>query len=228
MTIRQRLPWSLRLTFITAVLAVIAAALLWVYHLGGDLTGTNLQGMREQISSLSQQVNILTKENSRLSGVVDAGESQLNMMKASRDQLSNQVTALEAENLKIKEDLAFFDSLLPTNLGSQGLTIQRLQVDKINPTQLRYRLLVLRGQRRTNDFVGQLAFDVTVLKNGKSQLLHFPSENSDAEKDHFQLSFKYYQRVDGMLTLPEGVVAKSIQVKVIYNGQARVQQTVNL
>lgn len=228
MTIKQRLPWSLRLIFTSAFILVIGGAMFWVYHLGGDFTGTNIRGMRDKIDDLSQQVDTLSRENGRLSSLVDAGESQLNMMRASRDQLANQVSSLESENVKIKEDLAFFDSLLPTNLGNQGLTINRVQMDKISSTQLRYRFLVLRGQQRTNDFIGQLALDVTISKNGKLQVLHFPSGLSEAEKDRFKLSFKYYQRVDGMLTLPEGVIVKSVQVKVIYNGQVRVQQTVNM
>lgn len=228
MTIKQRLPWSLRITFFTAILFTIGGAMFWVYHLGGDFTGTNIREMRDKISSLSQQVDALTKENGRLSSLADASESQLNMIRSSRDQMANQVSSLESENVKIKEDLAFFDSLLPTNLGNQGLTINRVQMDKVSSTQLRYRLLVLRGQQRTNDFIGQLAIDVTVSKNGKVQVLHFPTGQSEAEKERFKLSFKYYQRVDGVLTLPDGVMVKSVLVKVIYNGQIRVQQTVNM
>lgn len=228
MTIKQRLPWSLRISLFTAFVLIIGGTMFWVYHLGGDFTGTNIRGMRDKIDNLSQQVDTLTKENARLSSLADAGESQVNMMRASRDQLANQVSSLESENVKIKEDLAFFDSLLPTNLGNQGLTINRVQMDKVSPTQLRYRLLVLRGQQRTNDFIGQLAIDVTLSKNGKVQVMHFPAGLLDSEKERFKLSFKYYQRVDGVLTLPEGAVVKSVLVKVIYNGQVRVQQTVNM
>lgn len=228
MTIKQRLPWPLRFFVILIFIAIIGGALFWVYQLGGDFSGTNIRAMRNNIDTLNQQIATLTKENARLSSVADASESQLNMMRASRDQFATQVSTLESENVKIKEDLAFFDSLLPTNLGSQGMTLNRIQMDQVSPTQLRYRLLVLRGQQRANDFVGQLALDVTVSKNGKLQQLHYPAIGSEAEKDRFKLVFKYYQRIDSMLTLPEGVIVKSVLVKVIYNGQVRVQQTINM
>ena len=62
---------------------------------------------------------------------------------------------------------------------------------------------------------------------GKSVMITFP-DLKPAELDKFKLSFKHYQRVEGVLTLPEGTVAKTVQARVLENGQIRTQLSVNL
>jgi hypothetical protein len=64
--------------------------------------------------------------------------------------LATQVKNLEAEINRQKEDLAFFDSLLPTNLGAPGITIQRFKAEQAAPNQLRYRVLVMQGGGERN------------------------------------------------------------------------------
>ena len=79
------------------------------------------------------------------------------------------------------------------------------------------------------NFVGNLQLLVTATVAGKSTVLTFPGVNATAtEKAASQLDFKYYQRVEAELTLPEGAVVKAIQAKVMEKGQMRAQQTSNL
>jgi hypothetical protein len=58
-------------------------------------------------------------------------------------------------------------------------------------------------------------------------MMVFPEANSN-EQDKFKLGFKHYQRVEGVLTLPEGALVKTVQARVLEKGQIRVQQAANL
>ena len=147
--------------------------------------------------------------------------------RSARQQLAAQVKALEIENGKLKDDLAFFESLLPTDKTAGGVSIRRLAADVAGPNQLRYRLVVMRGGKSEQEFTGSLQVAVTVLQNGKSAIMFFPEAGirDPADTEKFHLSFKRYQRVDGLLTLPDGAVMKSMQVRVLEKGQLRAQQT---
>lgn len=228
MTIRQQLPLPLRVLFYVLAIALGSAITFWAYDLGMNFTGANPTEMRDQITTLNQKIKDLTAERDQLSSMANASESQLNMVRATGNQFANQIKILESENVRLKEDLAFFESLLPTNIGSQGITIQRFRADLITPNQLRYRLLVIQGQA-TREFAGDLGLAVTVFQGGKNIVLNFPDANKgNTDTARFKLSFKYYQRVEGVLTLPEGASVKSVQAKVLVGGQVRAQQAVNL
>jgi hypothetical protein len=76
-------------------------------------------------------------------------------------------------------------------------------------------------------FVGNLQLAVTTLQDGKSAMMVFP-ENNPNELDKFKLNFKHYQRVEGVLTLPQGASVKLVQARVLERGQIRAQQAANL
>lgn len=228
MTIRQRLPWPLRILLYIVTIVLGCAIIFWAYDLGMNFTGANARGMREEIATLGKQVKELTAERDQLSSMVNAAESQLNMVRATGNQFASQIKVLESENARLKEDLTFFESLLPTNIGTQGIAIQRFRADMVTPNQLRYRLLVIQGEKNTREFSGDLGLTVTVMQGGKSVMINYPDHKSSTDSARFKLSFKYYQRVEGIITLPEGATVKAVQARVMGNGQVRAQQAVNL
>ncbi len=104
-----------------------------------------------------------------------------------------QLKALENENARLKEDLAFFESLLPTPANAKGVVIRsfRLQalttprnskepVRKANrkpgdePQALRYRLLVQQSGRPERDFVGAVSLTVSLQQGGRPWVLQLP------------------------------------------------------
>lgn len=227
MTIKRHMPWPLRALILAVVIGVGGAMAMWAYDLGrNNFSGLNPDGMRDRVDALSEQIKKLNAERDQFSTTANAAESQLNIERSAQAQLAGQIKTLEAENAKLKEDLSFFQSLLPTNVGADGVTIQRLKAEIVAPNQVRYQLLAIQGEKG-RQFVGNVQFSVTVLQGGKSVIINFPEQNA-TDLARYKLAFKYYQRVDGVLTLPEGVTIKSIQARVLERGQTRAQQSVNL
>lgn len=224
MTIRTRTPWPTRI-LIVAVAALAGAAAMWAYG-AGQFIPVDPANVRAQLAQYKEQLELVTAERDQLSTTANAAESQLNIERSAQKQLATQVKSLEAESIRLKEDLAFFESLLPNATGPAGISIRRLKFDQVAPNQLRYRLLVMQGGKGDRRFVGSLQLQVTTLQDGKSAMMTFPA--GPAEQDKFKLSFMHYQRVEGVLTLPEGTSVKLVQARVLENGQVRVQQAANL
>lgn len=218
--------WPTRLILVILV-GLAGAVAMWTYDSGRFPTGGTPDNTREQLAKYKEQVEKLSVERDQFSTTVNAAESQLNIERSAQKQLAAQVKTLESENTRLKEDLAFFESLLPNATGPAGVAIRRLKIDQIAPNQLRYRLLVMQGGKGDRRFIGTLQLMVTALQDGKSAMITFPAA-VPAEQEKFKLSFMHYQRVEGVLTLPEGASTKLVQARVLENGQVRTQLSANL
>lgn len=218
--------WPMRIVFVACV-GLAGAGAMWAYEGGLGTPRAGSDNAHAQLQAYKEKLDKLTAENESMSATANAAESQLNIERSAQKQLAEQVKSLVAENTRLKEDLAFFESLLPNATGPAGVAIRRLKVDQIAPNQLRYRLLIMQGGKGDRRFTGTLQLAVTTLQDGKSAMMTFP-EGIPAEQQKFKLNFMHYQRVEGVLTLPEGAQTKLVQARVLENGQVRAQLSANL
>ena len=233
MTIRPQWPWPVRLGLGLLALLVCLFAIWWAYGLGRGASGSSGAsgaGGGRDATQLAQQLLQMTQEREKLQTDANAAESKLTIEQAAQQQLMKQVKTLEAENSRLKEDLAFFESLMPADASARGgIAIRRIALDSVAPNQLRYRVLVMQGGKRDVEFTGNLQLVLTGLQAGKSVILPFPDAKAqNASVDQYKINFKHYQRLEGVLQLPDGVQAKSLQARVLERGQIRAQQTANL
>ena len=227
MAVRSQMPWPLRLLWFVVILLVGGALTLWATGLNRSISVLNPAVDREQLEFAKTEIEKLRTERDRFSTTVNAAESQLNIERSAQKQLMMQVKTLETENARLKEDLAFFDSLLPADAGGLGVSIRRLKADVVGPNQMRYQLLVMQGGKGDRQFIGTLQLAVTVLQGDKSAMIIFP-EGKPGELDKFRLAFRHYQRVEGVVAIPEGATIKTVQARILENGQIRTQMSANL
>ena len=235
LTISRRLSWPVRTLWLLLGAGCVGAVAFGGYDLGRRVAvAPAAKPTSDAVEIATAAAAVAAASTTAGKGVIDTtsvaasvAENQMRIERSARQQLAAQVKVLEAENGKLKDDLAFFESLLPADKTVGGVSVRRLAADVAGPNQLRYRLVVMRGGKSEQEFTGTLQVAVTVLQNGKSAIMIFPEpgthEPADTEK--FQLAFKRYQRVEGLLTLPDGAVMKSMQVRVLEKGQLRAQQT---
>jgi cell division protein FtsL len=228
-TVRSQLPLSLKvlLAFVFAVLA--AAAGVAIYEYGRNFAGPDRKELSAEVEKLSLQVREVQADRDRLQAVATAWESQIKVERAAQEQLVQQVRALEIDGNKLREDLSFFESLLPAGTGGHGVVIRsfRVQPDS-DPNLLRYRLLVQQSKPE-RDFAGTVQMQVSFVQGGRPFTLQIPEPNAEADRVRsLTLSFRYYQRVEGTFTLPPGAVARSVQVRVLKGNDTQTQQTFTL
>ncbi|HTH44877.1 MAG TPA: DUF6776 family protein [Oxalicibacterium sp.] len=224
MTIRNHLPWPLRAVFIAIVLGLGIAVAMWTYDLGRNFAHFQKGPTREQMSALQEQLKQVGDERDQLQATINAFDSRLNMEHAMQAQLQEQAKSLADENNKLKDDLSFYESLVPAD-GTKGIAIRRLKIEMATPNQLRYRVLIMQGGKGEQNFVGNYQIVMTVLQSGKSAMITFPKPQA---ADKYKLAFKHYQRMEGVLAVPDGAVVKSVQVKILEKGVVRAQDSENL
>jgi DNA repair exonuclease SbcCD ATPase subunit len=227
MTVRQHLPWSGRILLAAALLLLMCGISWLAYELGRGVHPFSQGLSREEASQLERRIATLSTERDRAASVLSTTESQLTIERSARKQLESQLKTLEMENAQLQEDLSFFESLLPSGPASREVSIRRLKLETSAPNQLRYRLLIMRHAKAEHDFDGNLQLSVELAGKLAQTSLLFPSKN-DAQTDQFRLRFRHYQRVEGILKLPEGSQVKSVEARVYQNGKLRAQQSANM
>lgn len=227
-SIEAQWPWPLRLLLLLAVVLLCGASAWYAYGVGRGSAGPG--GIAGGAGSV-QRIEQLQREREKLQTDANAAESKFNIERAAQQQLLKQVKTLETENVRLKEDLAFFESLMPAEGGPRALAIRRMNVDSPAQNQVRYRVLVMQGGKGDVEFNGTLALSVTGLQAGKSVTLLYPDPKATGAQPNaemYKISFKHYQRLEGVIMVPDGMQVKSVQARVLERGQMRAQQSANL
>ena len=228
MMIKTHVAWYWRMLGLVVLLSCSLALAAWMYDAGRRFAGFDRSEVEQEMSQLRESVKKLTEESSGLRASVNASESKLQIERAAQIQLGKQVKVLEDENARLKEDLAFFENLIPSERKDNALSINRFRVEPdALPGEFRYRLLLLQGGTRTHPFQGNLQLLVTLQQDGKDVIINLPEEGA---AQAYKISFKYFQRVEGTFHVAPGARVKMVQVRVFESGsaQARATQSVNL
>ena len=131
-----------------------------------------------------------------------------------------QIKALEAENRALRDDLGFFEKLIPTS-GAEGVAIRALQAEVLAGTQLKWQLLVIQPVKNAPEFRGKLEMSVAGTLNGKPWMMGLPGGAQP-------LQFHQYRRVEGMVDLPPMAVVKNVSAKVVEGAATRAVQSIKL
>jgi hypothetical protein len=228
MTVTTHVAWYWRMLGLVAVLSCSFALAAWIYDAGRRFAGFDRSEAEQELSKLRETVGRIAQETAELRGSVNASESKLQIERSAQAQLGRQVKALEDENARLKEDLAFFENLIPGENRDNSLLINRFRAEPgALPGEYRYRLLLLQGGRRDKPFQGNLQLLVTLQQDGKDAIIALPEEGA---AQAYKISFKYFQRVEGTFRVAPDARVKSVQVRVFENGSAQVRaaQSFNL
>ncbi len=225
MTVRTHVPWPLRIGFGMLFLVVVAFGGFWLYETGKSFAGFG-RNLNEEVASLKGANESLRNDNIRLAADASAAKARLEIELSTQSQLGNQIRDLEMENAKLKDDVAFFDNL-SANTQTGGVAIKRFQVQKDSvANQMRYRMLLTEGVSNDHAFSGDLQLIVTLQHEGKAAMMNLPDVSVPGDAKAYQVSFRFFKRLEGTFKLPPGDVVKQVEARLLEHGIVRSQQTV--
>lgn len=227
--VRTHIPWYWRVLATISILSISIAMAGWVYDAGRKIAGFDKHETEQEMVALRDRVAELTQETAKLRALVNAGESTMQIERTAQEQLVRQVKALEQENGRLKEDLAFFENLAAAEGKDAGFTINQLRVEPNGtPGQYRYRLLAAaHGGKKDREFKGSVQLLVSLQQDGKSAMITIPAQG-DLAKGKFNINFKHFQRVDGTFQIPFEARIMSVEARLVQDGVTRASQTIAL
>src|SRR5689334_21489262 len=229
MAVRSEHTWRLKIPLVLILVAVIAGTWWWGFDFGRFLGGFNRGEVEQTRARLEAEVEQLKQDNAQLRSRGAELESDLAVARGAQTTLSRQTLDLQSENTQIKEELAFLKQLF-SDSGKQGsVSIQRLSTERASDDVYRYSLLIVRGGKPTDEFSGRLTMQANVVDKNGPMTIDLPDGQPESTAA-LQLKFKYYQRVEGTISVPPGSQLKSLQAKVLETGQEspKAQRSLNL
>ena len=229
MAVRAAIPWYWRWLGVVALAIAILVLARATYDFGKKFAGFDQGEADREVQRLGESNAQLQQEATRMRAQLMQAERQLQIERATYTDLVKQVKALTDENATLKEDLAFFQTLMPSAGRDGGVAINRFMVQNdALPGEYRYRLFLTQTGQRKQDFQGSLQFVVNLQQDSNKLVMTLPAED-DKEGKAFKLNFRFYQRIEGTFRVDPGVAVKSMQVRVFENGsqEPKLIQTVN-
>ena len=224
--VRTRISWPLRMI---AIGVLVAGGLIlgqWVFETGLRIAGFEKTQAELQLGQLTSRVTLLEQENLELKANKLRTSQQIEIEQTTQKDLAKSLQALQEESATLREDNTFFRNLLSPDQGPGLVSIYHFKVER-NPVlagEYRYRLLLLKSGKREQEFVGSVQFLVTGDQAGKKVAFALP-EAAPGKPQAINVSFKYYQRLEGAFQLPAGLSPKSIQIRVFEAGSAQPKWT---
>ena len=222
LSVRRTLPWPLRWLLAALVLGLSAAVALWAFEFGKSIAGLDA-GARQELRHLRTESRRLNSQVRELQEAATAADSLRATERAAADALAERMRQLEADNRSLRDDLAFFEKLIPASSASSGAPdIRGLQAEVIGDgVQLRWQVLVIQPARNAPEFDGRLELVLAGLKEGKPW-------TSDPPLVARPLQLQQYRRVEGVVQVPAQVMVKTVTVRLLQGTSVRAMQSLAL
>lgn len=226
MAVRSALPWPFRWAFLAIVFGFCAAIALWAFEFGKDIAGLDhgakaaLLEARSQLEFVQAELLSLKAERDKAQSIANTVDTLLTSERVVQEKLLAQNQQLEGENQRLRDDLGFFEKLIPATVGG-GLAIRSLQAEVRNGREVLWQVLVIQSQKNQPEFNGRLELSFSGELNGRPWVALLPG-GSQAMK------LKQYGRFEGVFEVPPHVVIKGVTAKVLAGSAAKAVQTIKL
>ena len=196
------------------VLAVLVVLGTFVAGVVLGVAGVNLQlsivqekiDLQERMVFLSAQVEELQQWQSNNQTRRDIDAAALEMVRL--DLASQQQTIAELER-----GIKFYKSLMAPEELQEGLSIRSIDIFPENePGHYQFRILVQQSTRKHQLLTGSLNVWVVGELDGEMTRLDLSSLSEDVPNANIRLRFKYFQAIDGALSLPQGFIPQVVQM----------------
>ena len=216
--VRTHIAWYWRWLGYVALGAFVFGVGWTTYDYGMELAGFRQSEAARALARLNEEIRQREARILELRSQVAAAERQMQIERATYGDLAKQVKSLAEENAVLREDLGFFQSLMAAGGKEGALSINRFRVQpEALPGEYRYRLMLVQNGQRVKEFQGTLQFVLNLEQGDRKFALTLPQEG-EANTKEYQVSFKFFQRVEGTFKVAPGAVVKSLQIRVFENG----------
>ena len=226
MAIRSAMPWPFRWAVVAIVLGFCAAIGLWAFEFGKGIAGLE-KGSKEEMMRLRTELTDARVElvkakldKDHAQSIANTADTLVTAEKASHESLLAQFKQLEVDNRTLRDDLGFFEKLIPS-AGVDGLAIRSLQADFLSNGKLKWQVLVIQSGKNPPEFNGRLEVSFSGLLNGKPWIATLAS-------DPPAVKVKQYGRMDGEFEVPAQVVVKGMSAKVMDGAVVKATQSIKL
>jgi hypothetical protein len=226
MSVRSALPWPFRWIGAAVVLGFCAALGLWAFEFGKEIAGIDdgrieyLARLERDVADLQQELEIMKEERNKALSLANTSTTLMTAEKAAQERLSTLNKQLEVDNQRLRDDLGFFEKLIPT-VGTEALAIRGLQAEVQDGHQVKWQVLVIQPLKNAPEFSGRLEISFSGLQAGRPWVATLPGGPQT-------IKLRQYARAEGVFDLPPQTLLKGVSVKVMDGTLVKAVQSIKL
>ncbi len=202
---------------VIGVIAIGASAYA-LYVSANGWAQDDLFALHQQRDELLVTVEALRDGNSALRARVAILERAQQVEGKAYEDVDAHLGSLQDEVLALKEEVAFYRGIVSAG-KEKGLKIQTFVVDKeTTPGAYRFQLVLTQQLKRVKVISGTVKLKITDKQNSKPKSLLL-SDMSGEQAKSLKFEFKFFQRIEGRFTLPDGFKPDRLQIQVVSKGK---------
>ncbi|HEB55721.1 MAG TPA: hypothetical protein ENI98_05335 [Gammaproteobacteria bacterium] len=228
LVVKPHRPWLTRMLLGLGIITLLVGG--WtLFDYGRYLAGYNSAECADERQTLlavrkklEQDVDSLREQKALL-------ERAAQIEREAYNELDTTLKELQGEILELKEELAFYRGIVSPQDASSGLRLQRFKIE-VNGESRRYRYKLVLTQVLKNDRMasGKVRLSIDGMMGDQTRTLKL-RELSEKRVNELGYRFKYFQKLEGTLTLPRGFTPFRVKVQIIPRNRKRnsIEKTIN-
>ena len=215
--------WKSRLMPVLVVLFFITT--IGGYFLGKYRAEVDWQVAVEALNVLEKDYSRTMQENTRLKESLEFEKAKstrdVQIKRQAYDEIAQTLASTSKEVASLKENIRFYESIIEGAEKKQGLQIKNVSLQADGTTgQYKYQVIIVNSNYGKNKSEGKLALKLEGLQEGELKTINITA-GKDAEDT--PLLFKYFQRVDGYITVPDTFQPQRVHVMARLSGKKAVK-----
>lgn len=208
--------------FIIILLGVGAAA----YLTGKHFAEVDWQDAIATVNQLEQEYTSLLDENNRLQQSLEfekaKSQSDLHIKRQAYDEIAHALQQTSAEIASLRENIRFYESVIEGGDSGQGLQFKKFSLQAgENADEYHYRVIIINNDYSKKKSTGKLQLVLEGFQQGELVQI---GGTGDKTMQTQKLSFKYLQRIEGKLVVPDGFQPQRLLVTVKLTGSKAVEK----
>lgn len=194
----------------TLVASLLLAAGFWLgrqaVYSGLGLDPALYREMQEQLPEQRARADQLARE-------LDVERTRREVDSRSLEIVRRDIAAQKEEMAALEEGLRFYRSLMAPGEIAQGLSLRDVElIERAETGRYTFRIVAQQEALKHQLLKGELRAEVIGTLGGQRVTYTLADLSDDVEDDAVALRFRYFQAIEGELTLPEGFQPDQIRI----------------
>jgi len=214
LVVRYQAPWRRPLVVLGGILAA-AFVLYLIFEWGRTTGGFNKFAELQQRRTLMSQVAALEQDNEKLRASATAATLARDVDRKSYGDVEKNLSELQAQLLKHREELTFYRGIVSPKDGVEGLRIQRFQVLPAGvDNHYRLRLVLVQSMRQDTMVSGSIGVEIEGVRDNKPANVVVADASGARGDEHLPFQFRYFQNLEHDVELPQGFEPLAVNVEI--------------
>lgn len=177
----------------------------WTSYLGFGLKPV-LSAIPEVVPGSQDEIELLNMQ-------LEVALSRSEVDRRALDMLRREIATQKEQIGNLEEGIRFYRSLMAPGEIAQGLSLRELElVPRDDGARYGYRIVVQQEARKHDLVKGDLSAEIFGIREGEPVKYSLAELSDDIDADGQVLRFRYFQSIEGELTLPEGFVPEGVEI----------------